>query len=229
MPNLEQLTKTQIYLGDVIWNTGTLKRGAFRLKLHEKNPDAPLSPYYLSMRQKDMDGSDDYERSINFARLCVAMNIALTVQARNFVDLKQIDYVIGIPKAGEPFANYISRGPDLKLLTMEKVEDGNQRRISSVIHGDFKSGQRVLGVDDLITAADTKLEFKESLKTNGLVLAHLAVGIDREQGGMQKLRDAGISVSAALTVSQLLNYYLETGKIDQASFDQIANYRALYS
>ncbi len=33
-------------VADIILERGAFKFGAFKLKLHEKNPNAPLSPFY---------------------------------------------------------------------------------------------------------------------------------------------------------------------------------------
>ncbi len=41
---MSDLTETQRAFADALLETGAVKFGAFRLKLHEKQPDAPLSP-----------------------------------------------------------------------------------------------------------------------------------------------------------------------------------------
>ncbi len=48
--NPEGMTETQKELADALFNIGAIKFGAFRLKLHEKNPTAPLSPIYVNLR-----------------------------------------------------------------------------------------------------------------------------------------------------------------------------------
>lgn len=135
-----------------------------------------------------------------------------------------LDSVIGIPKAGEPIAEVYSEISRIPMLTMEKQESDEGRHLTAIIHGEFMPGQRVLGIDDLITAADTKLEFKEGVEANKLVLAHIAVGLDREQGGMQRVREAGINISASLTVSKLLDYYLDGGRLEEQIYQRIKTY-----
>jgi len=47
-----------LYFGEIkkeklaldLFGLGKIKFGAFKLKLHEKNPDAPLSPIYIDLR-----------------------------------------------------------------------------------------------------------------------------------------------------------------------------------
>ena len=47
---MSDLTETQQAFADALLATGAVKFGAFRLKLHEKQPDAPLSPIYVDLR-----------------------------------------------------------------------------------------------------------------------------------------------------------------------------------
>jgi hypothetical protein len=51
----QRLTNSQGQLADIIYGRGAIKFGAFKLKLHEKHPDAPLSPIYITLR-KPPDG-----------------------------------------------------------------------------------------------------------------------------------------------------------------------------
>jgi hypothetical protein len=44
------LVKNREQLAVELLNIGAIKFGNFRLKLHEKNPDAPLSPIYIDLR-----------------------------------------------------------------------------------------------------------------------------------------------------------------------------------
>ena len=44
MVNREGLTNSQKQVANRIYDREAVKFGAFKLKLHEKNPDAPLSP-----------------------------------------------------------------------------------------------------------------------------------------------------------------------------------------
>ena len=44
------LTGDHAKLAQLLFKVGAIKFGAFKLKLHEKDPDAPLSPIYLNLR-----------------------------------------------------------------------------------------------------------------------------------------------------------------------------------
>lgn len=218
---IAELTESQMILADSFWKTEAFKvageGGGFKLKLHEKNPEAPLSPYYISMRGKDVKpGTYDW--------LMEDIAHAMYWENQEILKNRKIRHVVGIPKAANRIAEILGIAMGIDVMTMDKVEDDSGRHISSTVNGEFKSGDGILGVDDLVSAADTKFEFSAGLKDNGLSLVHLAVALDREQGGMQKLREAGISVSAVLTVSQLLDHYLLTDYINNSTYDRIRTY-----
>lgn len=201
---------------NTIYISGAFKQeGGYTLKIHERYPDAPKSPYYISMREKDV-------KSGWFLPLCNSLAWAISEDTKHLLD--QVDFIIGIPKAGEPIAEAFSRLTKKPILTMEKEVSQVGRRISSVIHGEFQKGQRVLGLDDLVTGADTNFEFIEGVEANGLILVHIAVGLDREQGGLEKLRKAGVSISTALSISRMLADYREQRKVTEEKYVEILTF-----
>ena len=216
-----ELSLPQQNVAERIYTSGAFKvaeeGGGFRGKLHEDKPDAPLFPYYLSIRQRDVDPRQ-------FPLLCKDLAVAMLqdVRARGI----NATHVLGIPEAGDPIAWAVQYESGLHLLKINKIQEAGRRRIGTAITGTFAAGDQVLGVDDLVTEGQTKSEFRESVEKNGLVLAHLALGIDREQGGMESLRASGLSVSAVLTITQLLDFYLDTGRIDQQTNTRIRRYIA---
>ena len=132
------LTDSQGQLADVIYDRGAIKFGAFRLKLHEKNPDAPLSPIYITLRRPP-DGpltDEDIE--------------AIGQELYALVTKKKVlfDFVAGIPRAGEPIAEVVSRLSRRPLLKLGKKIEGDTRKIDSIISGEYRPGQLVLLVTD---------------------------------------------------------------------------------
>ncbi|KKQ66994.1 MAG: hypothetical protein US86_C0002G0111 [Candidatus Daviesbacteria bacterium GW2011_GWA2_38_24] len=63
-----------------------------------------------------------------------------------------------------------------------------------------------------------------ALRLNDLRTARMAMAIDRQQGGLEKLRSTGVSVSASIKVSQLLEYYLANRNLSLTDFDRIKRY-----
>ncbi len=50
------MNKAQERLAERLFNEDVIKFGGFKLKLHEKNPEAPLSPIFFNLRTEDNPG-----------------------------------------------------------------------------------------------------------------------------------------------------------------------------
>jgi len=189
-----------------------IKFGAFKLKLHEKNPDAPLSPIYLNIRD-----------------LPPVLYTLAGDLLHDLIDLEKIDdfdYIIGIPKAGEPIGRALAAATGKPLLRIEKIESSDGRRITSNILDPFEKGKKVLLVDDLITKADTKREAIESVEANGLQVVATIVLYDREQGGTEELNRIGRKVCAMSRLSETLDFYVHGKKISQVKKEEVMAYIA---
>lgn len=214
MTEKKRLTQTQEQVADRIYDRGAIKFGAFKLKLHEKHPDAPLSPIYITLR-KPPDGpltDEDVE--------AIGQELHALVKKQKIL----FNVVAGIPRAGEPIAEVVARLSERPLLKLGKKVEGDNRKVDSVNSGEYRPSQLVLLVDDLITQADTKKEAIGVCENAKLVVAGLVVLVDREQGGSEDLRSAGYVLDAAFPLSVLLDYYVRVGKIDQAKRNEVMAY-----
>ncbi len=213
---MSTLNVNQAIVANRLFQRGAIKFGAFRLKLHEKNPNAPLSPIYLTLR-KPPDGplTDEDVELIGQAIFAVVQKAAV-----------EFDLIAGIPRAGEPIAEVISRLSGKPLLKLGKKVEGDRRKIDSVVAGDYQAGQRILLVDDLITQADTKKEAISVCENAALVVAGVAVLVDREQGGSDELKQAGYDLFIVFPLSPLLDHYVRVSNIDQAKRDEVMAYIA---
>ena len=213
----KELTTIERTVADGIFHVGAVKFGAFKLKLHEKNPEAPLSPIYITLRVPENGGPLSPENVEMIGQVLYDL-----VQRNHIL----FDVVAGIPRAGEPFAKVISRLSGKPLLTLGKKEEGGTRKIDSVTGGECKYGQLVLLVDDLITQADTKKEAIAVCEEAEMVVVGIVVLVDREQGGSEELRRAGYSLYAALPLSDLLDYYVGVNLLAPEKRDEVMEYIA---
>ena len=214
---VERLTQSQKQLADKINDRGAIKFGAFKLKLHEKNPNAPLSPIYISLRKPEIEGpltDEDIE--------VIGQELYTMVKKKKIL----FDLVAGIPRAGEPLAKVVSRLSGRPLLKLGKKIEGDTRNINSILSGEYQAGQLVLIIDDLITQADTKKEAIGVCEEAGLIVVGVAVLIDREQGGSEELKEAGYDLYAVFALSVLLDYYVSVNRISQARRDEVIDYIA---
>jgi len=195
-------------------------RKGFRLKLHEKDPDAPLSPFYFNLRSDNPKPGP----------LTLEIIPAISALFYGMACMRQLkfDHVAGIPRAGNPFASTLSRldRNPMSLLTLGKTEEGGSRQIGAIESGKFEEGDTVLLIDDLITQADSKLEAIKSLETAGLRVTDVLVFLDREQGGARALRAAGYNLHAVFTITELLDLYLEERLLSDSIHGEIKAYLA---
>lgn len=214
---MEGLTESQEQLAVNLHHLKVVKFGAFKLKLHEENPEAPLSPIYFSLRTSENEGplTSEVVEIIGQELFAVAERAAI-----------KFDLVAGIPRAGEPFAEVVSRLSCKPLLKFSKETEGDRRKIGVIIDGEYHPGQKVLLIDDLITLAHTKKEAIGVCEGVGLVVAGIVVLVDRELGGTEQLKESGYDLYAVFPLSRLLDYYVRAGRISPEKRDEVMAYIA---
>ena len=134
----------------------------------------------------------------------------------------KFERVCGIPYAAIPIATAVSLEFGWPMIYPRKeVKDYGTKK---AIEGEFKAGETILVIDDLITTGLSKVEAIAPLEAAGLKVRDIAVLIDREQGGKQELEAKGYRLHAALTVSELLEGLKKGGKIDAKNYEQVKAY-----
>lgn len=197
--------KKELALGLI--EIGAIKFGAFRLKLHDTNPSAPLSPIYVDLRMLR-----------SFPKV---MDSAIRVY-REMIDGLKFDIYADVPTAATPIVAILSHETRVPMVSPRKEE--KEHGIKRPIDGQFQQGEVALLVDDLITKADSKIEAISVLEENGLKVHDVVVLVDREQGGVQELEKRGYSSHVAFGLKELLDFYLSSGKIDQEQYAKTTTY-----
>lgn len=196
----------------------------FRLKIHQTNPDAPLSPIFLNLRTPEITTHGE-------GTLTAEVVAEVGQEMYELVNRLGIEYdhIAGIPNAGVPFSKAFARtgqerGTDISQLTLHKEGTDNTRRITEQVDGDFQPGDSVLLVDDLVTHAGTKLEAIKAVREAGLRVSDLVVLVDREQGGVEELNRNEVATHAVFTLSQMLEQYRAEGSISEEIYREIKDY-----
>lgn len=182
----------------------------FHLKLHDKNPNAPLSPYYVNLRLL---------RSFPPLLHYVAESML------NLTFFKNVNFelIADVPTAGTPIVTLMA---DISEKPMISPREPKNHGTQTSIDGVYKEGQSVLLVDDLVTGANSLLASAKILREAGLSVTDVAVLIDREQGGEKKLAFFGLNLRAVWTITDLLAFYDQEGLIDTELVAEINVYRA---
>ncbi|MCL0070528.1 hypothetical protein M1O54_00290 [Dehalococcoidia bacterium] len=201
------LTDRKKKLALQLFDIGAIKFGAFKLKLHEKKPDAPLSPIYIDLRL--LRSFPD------------VMDSAVEVCEELTEGLK-FDVYADIPTAATPIVAVLSHLTRVPMISPRREEKGHGMK--RPVDGAFKKGQVALLIDDLITQADSKLEAIAVLEENGLKVGDVAVLMDREQGGVEELKKRGYGCHTAFKLKEVLKFYVDSGKISQEQYGKTMDY-----
>jgi len=197
-------------LAEELLRLGCVRFGQFRLKLHERNPDAPLSPIYLDLR--------------SIRSFPALVDLAVEV----YKDLSrglEFDRYADVPTGVTPIVAVLSHNTRVPMISprLDAKSHGLTRRVD----GHFEAGQVVLLIDDLITQADSKFEAISVLEGSGLVVRDVLVLVDREQGGAAELTQRGYSCRAALTLRGMLEAYLSASRISPDDYSRTLDYLGL--
>lgn len=195
-------------LAQALADAGAIKFGAFRLKLHQERPDAPLAPLYIDLRL--LRSYPDQ------------MDVAVEAY-RRLIERLDVDLIADVPIASSPFVAVLSH---LTRIPMVTPREPKGHGTGASVEGAFTPGQTVVVIDDLVTKADSKLEAARRLEGAGLRVRDIAVLIDREQGGREQLAGAGYTLHAAARLSDLLPIYRRTGVIGDDAYERLVEYLA---
>src|SRR5688500_454009 len=130
----------------------------------------------------------------------------------------QFSRIAGLPYAAIPIATAISLAGNYPMIYPRK--EVKIYGTKAEIEGEYHTGETVVVIDDLATTGGSKFEAIEKLTGAGLVVKDVVVLVDRQSGAKESLEKAGYSMHAVLTISQLLNYWGKTGKVEKDKIEK---------
>ncbi|NWG34411.1 MAG: orotate phosphoribosyltransferase, partial [Chloroflexi bacterium] len=77
------------------------------------------------------------------------------------------------------------------------------------------------------TTGGSKFEAIEKLTGVGLVVKDVVVLIDRQSGAKESLAQAGYSLHAVLTITQMLDHWENTGKVEKDRIEETRKFLTL--
>ncbi len=130
--------------------------------------------------------------------------------------------VAGVPFGGLHVATAFSLGVNTPMIYIHPPATDK----ADVIEGIYVRGQSCLIIDDLITGGGSILQTAATLSEAGLVVRDAVTLIDRQEGGRQALKNAGINLVAILTLEQIANYLMSAGHIQEDQYRRTVEYIA---
>lgn len=143
---------------------------------------------------------------------------------KNEVGLDKFDVIAGIPTAGLAFSSPVAleTGKPMIYVRKEEKDYGRKKRIE----GSISLGSRVLVIDDLITTGHSIRGAIDAIKEEGGVVKHVAVLIDRLEGGKANLKKAGLTLHTLTDILELVRTLHERDEITE---DEVKAIRAQVS
>ncbi len=178
-------------LADSLLAAGCIKFGEFTLK------SGLQSPIYIDLRQ-----------IITYPRLLQQIGAAYLPILKQL----QFDRIAGLPYAAIPIATAVSVQGDYSMIYPRK--EAKAYGTKAEIEGEYHAGETVVVIDDLATTGGSKFEAIEKLTGVGLKVKDVVVLIDRQSGAKEALAEAGYSMHAVLTITEMLDYWEQTSKVD---------------
>ncbi|MEJ7629461.1 MAG: orotate phosphoribosyltransferase [Nocardioidaceae bacterium] len=106
------------------------------------------------------------------------------------------DVLAGMELGGIPIATVLSQLTGLPTVFMRKK--AKDYGTCKVAEGPAVAGLRVVLVEDVVTTGGALLEACPLLRADGAIVSTVVCAIDRQQGGGERLREAGLELRAAL-------------------------------
>jgi len=179
-------------LADSLLEAGCIKFGEFTLK------SGLQSPIYIDLRQ-----------IITYPKLLADIAQAYLP----LLSTLHFSRIAGLPYAAIPIATAISLTGNYPMIYPRK--EVKTYGTKAQIEGEYQAGETVVVIDDLATTGGSKFEAIEKLTGVGLVVKDVVVLVDRQSGARESLEQAGYAMHAVLTISQLLDHWEETSKVEE--------------
>ena len=119
----------------------------------------------------------------------------------------ETDAVGGLTLGADPVAyaiSHTSAGETKPLRAFTIRKEAKTHGTGRQIEGPFRSGDRVVIIEDVITTGKSALQAIEAVASEGgQILGVLAV-VDRQEGGREAVQSRGYDVTALVTIGELL-------------------------
>lgn len=179
-----------------LYECEALKFGQFKLK------SGIISPIYIDLRVviSHADLKND---------LCTAL--------WQVVEPLQYELLCGVPYTALVFADTVATL--FKQPMVMRRKEAKAYGTGKSIDGLYTPGQTVLVIEDLISSGASIMETVLSLRAAGLKVNDAVVFIDRQQGGVDNLKQYDINVHSVVTVTEILEYLKEETCITSEQVD----------
>ncbi|HSW86408.1 MAG TPA: orotate phosphoribosyltransferase [Rhabdochlamydiaceae bacterium] len=184
-----------------LYSIGAFKFGSFTLK------SGIQSPIYLDLRL-----------IVSYPKILTQISEALWEKIKNLT----FDLICGVPYTALPIATALSLSDNIPMVLRRK--ESKDYGTKKMIEGVFEKGQTCLIIEDVITSGTSVIETIDALHQEGLQVRDIAVVVDREQGGKEKLEEKGYFVHSLFGMEDLLQTLHQEGNIDSNTVEAVREF-----
>ncbi|OHD12582.1 MAG: hypothetical protein A2Z96_04710 [Spirochaetes bacterium GWB1_48_6] len=197
----EKKQKLKMRLVEGLIKTECFRLGEFTLKSGLK------SPFYVDLRRVQSDPK--------------VLRIAAKAYAK-LLDSLKFDRIAGIPVAALPLATAVSLEMEIPLIYPRIPPKAHGS--GNAIEGDYKKGERIALLDDLITTGASKVEAIQVLRDQGLEVVDLVVLLERGVQGRKDMETLGVRTHAFLQIEDFLEPCHRLGLINDAKLAELMEF-----
>ena len=183
------------------YELGIIKFGNFTLK------SGIESPFYVDLRP--LSSSPQLLKTL----------------ANNLLDLVEnspFELICGVPYAALPMGTTMSLASGIPLIIKRKENKGYGTK--RMVEGVYSDGQNCLLVEDVITSGQSLLETIDEIEREGLKVTDIVVVLDREQGGIQKLKQKGYNVHTLFTINEVIDILHRFHRLSDSEMARVKNF-----
>lgn len=125
--------------------------------------------------------------------------------------LSNIQVIAGVPVAGLSYSTlvaYLTKKP-LIFVRSEPKKHGTQKQIEGV----FEKDSEALVIDDVLTTGGSLKKSILAMRKYDLKVSHAIILINREEGGVENLKEIGVTVHSLFTITEVADILRESNII----------------
>ena len=124
-------------------------------------------------------------------------------QIKDIID-SDFDMLAGLEMGGIPIATILGHVLNKPVCFVRKK--AKEYGTCKLAEGPDVNGKRLLIVEDVITSGGQVVISTQDLKDRGAIITDAICVIDREAGGVDNLKEAGIKLTSLFTMSQIKSF-----------------------
>lgn len=183
------------------YELGIIKFGNFTLK------SGIESPFYVDLRP--LSSSPQLLKTLANSLL-------------DLVEEVSFELICGVPYAALPMGTTMSLVSGIPLIIKRKEDKGYGTK--RMVEGVYQDGQNCLLVEDVITSGQSLLETIAEIEREGLKVTDIVVVLDREQGGVEKLKKKGYTVHTLFTINEAMDILHRYHRLSDSELARIKNF-----